>query len=142
MKSQAYKSFAAFLLLALVWAVPLAYAQTPSRLRANIPFNFVVGSQPLPAGDYSVKQVSQVAIVFQSEDSRSSAIVLTTAVQAKKIQEVGKLVFNRYGDQYFLSQIWTPSESTGREVTKSRVEREIANKMSNPEKKTLIAEKH
>ena len=141
MKSQTYRSFSVFLLLTLVWAVPLTYAQTPSRLRASIPFNFVVGSQALPAGEYSLKPISQVAVLVQSEDSRSSAIVLTMAVQANKTQEIGKLVFNRYGDQYFLSQIWTPAASTGREMLKSRMEREIAKNMSNPEKKTLIADK-
>jgi len=141
MKSHACKSFAVFLLLTLVWAVPLANAQTASRLRAKIPFNFVVGSQHLPAGDYSVKPMSQVAVLVQSKDSRSSAVVLTTVVQAKKTQEIGKLVFNQYGNQYFLSQIWTPAADTGRELLKSRIEREIANKISSPEKKTLIAEK-
>jgi hypothetical protein len=141
MKNQASKSFAVFLLLALVWAVPLAYAQTPSRLKAHIPFNFLVGSRPLPAGDYFVKPMTQEAILVQSVDNRSSAVVLTTAVQAKTTPEVGKLVFNQYGDQYFLSQIWTSEASTGRELFKSRMEREIASKISNPEKKTLIAEK-
>ena len=34
--------------------------------------------------------------------------------------------FNRYGDQYFLSKIWPPSSDSGRELTKSRLEREVA----------------
>jgi hypothetical protein len=141
MKNKACKSIAVFLLPALVWAVPLVYAQSSGNLKASIPFNFVVGGKPLPAGEYSVKPVSQVAVVVQNKDNLSSAIVLTTTVEASKIQEVGKLVFNRYGDQYFLSQIWTPAASTGRQLSKSRMEREIANKLSNPEKKTLIAQK-
>jgi len=141
MKNQACKSFKVFLLLALVWAVPLAYAQSSGNLKASIPFNFIVGSKSLPAGQYSLKPVSQVAVLVQSEDSHSSAVVLTTAVEASKLQDVGKLVFNRYGDQYFLSQIWTPAASTGRQLHKSRMEREIANNISNPEKKTLIAQK-
>jgi hypothetical protein len=141
MKNQASKSFAVFLLLALVWAVPLAYAQTPCRLRANIPFNFVVGSRALPAGEYFVKPMSHEVILVQSEDNRSSAVVLTTAVQAKTTPEKAKLVFNQYGDQYFLSQIWTSEASIGRELFKSHMEREIASKTSNPERKTLIAEK-
>jgi hypothetical protein len=110
-------------------------------MTANIPFNFTVGSQPLPAGQYSVKPLSQAAVLVQSEDSRSAAIVLTMAAQANKTQEVGKLVFNRYGDQYFLSQIWTPASNTGRVLPKSRLEREIAKNVPNPEKTILTAEK-
>ena len=55
-------------------------------------------------------------MLVQSKDAASSAIVLTTATQAGKISDVGKLVFNRYGDQYFLSKIWVPSSDTGREL--------------------------
>jgi hypothetical protein len=34
--------------------------------------------------------------------------------------------FNRYGDQHFLSKIWPLSSDTGRELTKSRLECEVA----------------
>ena len=51
-------------------------------------------------------------------------------MQARKISDVGKLVFNRYGDQYFLSKIWAPSSDTGRELPKSRLEREVAQRLS------------
>jgi hypothetical protein len=47
-------------------------------------------------------------------------------VNAGKPSDVDKLVFNRYGDQYFLSKIWTRSSLTGRGLTKSRLEREVA----------------
>jgi hypothetical protein len=141
MKNQASRSFAVLTLLTLVWAVPLVYAQSSSRMTANIPFNFTVGSQPLPAGQYSVKPLSQAAVLVQGEDSRSAAIVLTMAAQSSKTQQVGKLVFNRYGDQYFLAQIWTPATNTGRVLPKSRLEREIAKNVPNPEKTILTAEK-
>jgi len=40
-------------------------------------------------------------------------------VHAGKTSDVGQLVFNRYGDQYFLSKIWPPSPDTGRELTQA-----------------------
>ena len=53
-------------------------------------------------------------------------MLTTIGVHAGKTSDVGKLVFNRYGDQYFLSKIWPPSSDTGRELTKSSLEREVA----------------
>ena len=38
----------------------------------------------------------------------------------------GRLVFNKYGETYFLSQVWTPGYSQGGALTKSKTEREIA----------------
>jgi hypothetical protein len=47
-------------------------------------------------------------------------------VRANQTQEETKLVFHKYGDQYFLSQIWTPGGNTGRELLMPRFERELA----------------
>jgi len=45
----------------------------------------------------------------------------------------GKLVFHRYGDQYFLYQVWPAGTSTGRQFLKSRSERDAQyNLASNP----------
>ena len=99
-------------------------------LKADIPFDFVVGDKRLPSGEYHVKSLDQVTMQIQSKDARSTAIVLTTGMQAAKISDVGKLIFNRYGDQYFLSKIWAPSSVSGRELPKSRLEREVAQRLS------------
>jgi hypothetical protein len=112
------------LVLLAALAVPAFHADPV--VAAEIPFDFVVGSKALPLGKYTVRPLTQQAVMIQSEDTQSSAIVLTTAVQAPKTLETGKLVFNRYGDQYFLSQIWTVGNNTGRELSKSKLEREVA----------------
>ena len=108
--------------------VPATQAQS-IMLKADIPFDFVVGEKRLPSGEYHVKSLNQVTQI-QSKDAHSTAIVLTTGMQAGKIADAGKLVFNRYGDQYFLSKIWAPSSDMGRELSKSRLEREVAQRLS------------
>ena len=105
--------------------VPATQAQS-IMLKADIPFDFVVGEKRLPSGEYHVKSLYQGATEIRSNDARSTAIILTTGIQAGKISDVGKLVFNRYGDNYFLSRIWEPSSITGRQLPKSRLEREVA----------------
>jgi hypothetical protein len=109
--------------------VPATQAQS-IMLKADIPFDFVVGEKRLPSGEYHVKSLNQATTQIQSKDARSTAIVLTTGMQAAKISDVGKLVFNRYGDQYFLSKIWAASSDSGRELPKSRLEREVAQRLS------------
>ena len=110
--------------------VPATQAQS-IMLKANIPFDFVVGEKRLPSGEYHVKSLNPVLTQIQSKDGHSTAIVLTTGMQAAKISDAGKLVFNRYSDQYFLSKIWAPSSDSGRELPKSRLEREVAQRLSN-----------
>jgi hypothetical protein len=42
------------------------------------------------------------------------------------VQKTGKLVFHRYGNEYFLSEVWTPGDEWGHRLSKTRREREIA----------------
>ena len=107
--------------------VPTTQAQSII-LTADIPFDFVVGDKQLHSGEYNVKQTHPGVMLIQSKDARSSAMVLTTAAEAGKMSDVGKLVFNRYGDQYFLSKIW--ASDSGRQLPKSRLEREVAQRLS------------
>jgi hypothetical protein len=129
MYKHAYQVLTALTLVAWLM-VPATQAQS-IMLKANIPFDFVVGEKRLPSGEYHVKSLNPVLTQIQSKDGHSTAIVLTTGMQAAKISDAGKLVFNRYGDQYFMSKIWAPSSDSGRELPKSRLEREVAQRLSN-----------
>ena len=102
MHKYAYQVLTALTLVAWLM-VPATHAQS-IMLKADIPFDFTVGDKQLHSGEYHVKQMNQgLTLIIESKDARSSAMVLTTPTQARKISDVGKLVFNRYGDQYFLS---------------------------------------
>ncbi|HET6972734.1 MAG TPA: hypothetical protein VFH96_01845 [Pyrinomonadaceae bacterium] len=102
------------------------------RLTANIPFDFSVSGKKLPAGQYLINraQVSDGDMVVQirSTDGHSNVTRLTIPVSAHRPMKNGTLVFNRYGDEYFLSEIWPAGGETGRVLHKSRAERELARK--------------
>ena len=106
-----------------------ASAQSERSKAIKIPFNFIVGQKTLPAGEYTVepnrKDFDKVWLI-QSRDGQASVLIMTMLAQANKTQENTRVVFNKYGDQYFLSQIWTPGNSTGRELLMPRLERELA----------------
>ena len=129
MKKQSLRIFLMFGFLAIL-AVSSAHAQSGKELTANIPFSFSVGSTTFPAGEYRVErlnpQADPAALAIKSADGRMKRVVLTAPVQADERQEMAKLVFTRYGDQYFLAQVWTAGAKAGLELPKSRSERTLA----------------
>lgn len=129
MKKQGLRIFLMFGVLAIL-AMSSIHAQTSNVQTANIPFEFSIGGKTFPAGHYSVTRLNpqsdKAALLIKSMDGRTSKIVLTTPVQANRAQEKAKLVFSRYADQYFLSEVWTPADSTGLELPKSRSELSLA----------------
>src|SRR6267378_3462303 len=74
-------------------------------------------------------------------DARASALVITNAAQAKETQTESKLVFNRYGNRYFLSQVWNAGSIRGRQLPISPREKEMPQLARNETKTeiTLVA---
>ena len=65
-------------------------------------------------------------VKLRSADAKSSVMILSIATQTMATPTTGKLVFNKYGDEYFLSQIWKAGSNRGNELRKSRREAEVA----------------
>jgi len=113
--------------LGLLLATASAYAQT-GVVKANVPFNFIVEKTQIPAGEYVIQNLGTagLAMSIQSSDRKMVKVVLPNACESSQAQPKTKLVFHRYGDQYFLSQIWTAGNTRGSELPKSRRETEVA----------------
>jgi hypothetical protein len=119
-------------LLSLLLVADSAIAQT-IHVRANIPFNFAVGNKTLPAGTYDVGTIGNgntKVLLLQSRDSNSSMMVGSNAAQNLEPANKTKLVFNQYGDRYFLSQIWVVGETRGHQLQKSSREKEVATELA------------
>jgi hypothetical protein len=103
-------------------------AQAQEQLVVTIPFDFAAGSANLPAGDYSVKAASanHTVLLVNRDNPAVSMILVANAASSAQPQVQSKLVFNRYGDRYFLSQIWVEGSAMGRELPKTGREKEIA----------------
>jgi hypothetical protein len=114
--------------LALTAMATTRVAQAQETVAVNIPFDFAAGKTTLPAGEYSVKvsETTHALILISRKDSTASAFIITNAVDAANVQSESKLVFNRYGDRYFLSQVWSEGNSRGRQLLKTAREKEIA----------------
>ena len=118
--------------LALATAVVSANGQsTANKVVANVPFEFSVGYKALPSGTYSVQSIVSAGdgLLIQSTDGKISALRPSEATQPIKEKSQARLVFHRYGERYFLAEVWNGVDNTGRQLTKSQEERAIANEL-------------
>jgi hypothetical protein len=141
MKKQAFSVFM-MLSLFVTLAVVSVYGQLQRSLAVKVPFNFVVGETTLPAGEYTIEPSSigtAAALLIRSAEGHMGVTFFANPVEANAIQAEAKVVFNRYGDRYFLAQVWTPEINIGRELVKSRLEPAQAKSGSKPETAILIA---
>jgi hypothetical protein len=115
---------AGLLVLSSIAATQVARAQ--EAMVVDIPFAFTAGNATLPAGEYRVQKMDRNSsvLLIHCWDAGASAMVITNAAQAKEPQTESKLVFNRYGNRYFLSQVWTAGSIGGRQLPKSPKEKE------------------
>lgn len=101
MKMQALKGVvvAAFLVL-----LGVCSAHASLRLRADIPFQFTVGSTTLPAGSYAVTEVATGVLVIRNEKLGQNAALVSGSVVGAP-QEGTDLIFVRTGNNYSLTQV-------------------------------------
>lgn len=120
------------MMVAMVGATASAHGQSLSdHIRAKIPFDFVVGDKKLPAGEYFIGNAQITSnIVLRISSRNGVANTLTIPVQVGTPTDATKLVFHRYGDQYFLFQVWQAGAKTGRAVPRSDAERDVERKAS------------
>ena len=143
------KVFSVALMCGLVAVVAAAsvYAQLPgTTLRASIPFDFSVRGKVMPAGEYQIRRVQDgpdVLIISSMNDPHVRAIFETEPIETREPSSKSEFVFNRYGDTYFLSEVFAGGESTGRELPASRQERnlrrELASNKTAPEMVAVAA---
>ena len=118
--------------IALATAVVSANAQSnANKVVADVPFEFSVGYKALPAGTYSVQSIVSAGdgLLIQNTNGKISALRLSEATRRIKEKPQARLVFHRYGERYFLAEVWNGVDNTGRQLTKSQEERAIANEL-------------
>jgi hypothetical protein len=106
----------------------------------------VAGSKALPAGEFTVKISGPMhgLLLIDGKDASTSAFIITNAAVSAEPQSESIMIFNCYGERYFLSQVSTAGDPTGRQLLKSAREKEMAQVAKNETQGhvTLIAELH
>jgi uncharacterized protein (DUF2141 family) len=121
---------AAVLAMAIIVAGVSAQAQSLQyKLTVDIPFDFQVANQKLPAGKYSVGRAQETSgdtvLQIRSIDGQSTTNRFSIPIVTFNLKNRGELIFHRYGDQYFLSEVWPAGGGTGRAFLKTRTERDL-----------------
>lgn len=129
------KNYAAIALVACVALVTLA--STPSHaqtlIKADVPFSFCAGSGMLPAGEYSIGRIGIGSVLLLSSRTRGVEVMLAKTTEERAGFDISKLVFHRYGDEYFLAEIWSSNDNSVRTLPVQRRERQLAKAGANPQ---------
>ena len=115
------RTFATALLTAVSLMAPTG-ASAQNRQQATIPFDFTVGQRLLPAGTYVLTHVGSTITVrgWKGTELLSAITLIQPTDEVRKNPD--KLIFHKYGDQYFLSEVrGSVGESVGT-VSTSKLE--------------------
>jgi hypothetical protein len=93
-----------------------------ANIRAKVPFSFTVRQALLPAGDYTVTNNGNGALIIRG--FRGGAVALGRG-QSSNRDSNPKLVFHRYRDEYILREVWMTGTS-GYALPESARERELS----------------
>jgi hypothetical protein len=96
-----------------------AHAQA---LEAKVPFDFAVADRVLPAGTYQISYTTQNGILIRNQDGRFHAMSTTFAAYNQS-KSGGKLVFKKYGNQYFLHEVLCSDVDMNVAIPTSRLEK-------------------
>lgn len=132
MRKQFVKGFAMLMLivsLAFVTAVVSANGQS-HQMRATVPFDFIVGDRTLASGRYDATTMNAAGNCLKISDTaaKNAAVRMTMPLDGKSGNS--KLVFHRYGQTYFLSEVWSGGGTRGRQVQESRQEKALRKELS------------
>ena len=126
MKKRATAIFSAMALIAILATAASTPAQSNYGMRITVPFDFTIGDKTYPSGSYTVGVSSNNLDLIRlqaTETSKTAFVTSTIPLKTAGDDHQPELVFNRYGDRYFLHRVWLGAQ--GHQLPKSKLEREF-----------------
>ena len=129
MKMQSLKVLIIALVLGLLTvfgSASPAYAQSGEVAVFDVSFDFEVGNQTIKAGRYNLRRTGTGVFLLFDRDGKQTMLIPGTATLApEKTSDAEKLIFNRYGDRYFLRGIYAERHAVGYGVRESKTEKKL-----------------
>ncbi len=120
---------AKWMVLVAVMATGMAMAPSIAngRVVAQVPFEFMVGNATIPAGECDVKAADSTsgALLIRNADARKAMLALPSHTAGNRENADTTLVFARYGDLYFLSEIRIENSNWTYHLPASKAEKEL-----------------
>jgi hypothetical protein len=93
-------------------------------LRTYIPFEFTAGRTTLPPGNYALNRLDGSQGIFLLRSAGHGVFLVSHEAISGDTPEGARMVFNRYGERYFLREVWL-SASRGYPLPETIEEREL-----------------
>ena len=119
----------------LLFTVGSGLEAQSTRMQAAVPFAWQVDGQHLNAGDYVIAR-DTVAHVIRISDKATGKGLFLTPIPVSENNAATRLVFHRYGDQYFLAEVVAPGVAGKLRV--SPAEREAMQSLDRREMATIF----
>ena len=116
--------------LAIGAATP-SFAQSTTLVKADIPFAFQANGKLMPAGTYLISQENGSIMRLSGPDKHAQALALALPDTGTDAAKVSKITFNKYGDHYFLHNVWVAGSTTSYRCTTTKQEKNIIRELHN-----------
>jgi hypothetical protein len=106
-----------------------AHAQIIHTLEVDVPFQFHAGNTELPPGKYSIRTLDMSDLSFMeitSADHSTSALFEVHETDASSAPAKSELIFNKYGNRYFLAKLFEEGNPSGSDVVESNDEKKLS----------------
>jgi len=91
-----------------------AQAQMAEYMTFRTTFPFVVGNATLPAGAYTIRRTEDSQSVYMVSGPRSVFLVANPTSHPPSIDPAkDEVIFQKFGDQFVMSEVWEGDDSTG-----------------------------
>jgi hypothetical protein len=111
-------------------------AQTVN-LIAAIPFDFHAGDRLMPAGEYSIHEQGSLILLRGADNGSPAQALLTNRTDDRSPSRGGRLEFDRYGNEYFLTAVWNSSTQDGHQLLPTARQKELAKRGNVPAAATV-----
>ena len=130
-KTGSYHLLSCFVALVFVLTMhsTKAQAQIVGNLEVDIPFQFHAGNAKLPPGKYTLHLLENTDLTVMeitSVDNSTSALFEVGRTQVSSAPAKSELIFNKYGNRYFLAKVFDEGNPAGSEVLESRYEKRMS----------------
>ena len=128
----------------LILGVVSSQAQGGYAVSVEVPFAFTAGNSHFEEGRFLIKEGSAGLdmLLVSSLEGKGGALLLTNGTMPEKgSNNKPRLIFNQYGDHYFLSQIWFGGGGgVGCQLERTKAEKETAQTATAKNLKTAVIE--
>jgi hypothetical protein len=91
-------------------------------VQVNVPFAFQSGSQHFAPGLYTISQDDQHVIAIRGESGPGFGSVHSWFDENEQPSNTTKVVFRKYGDQFFLQEVWISGDTRHTYILPSKAE--------------------